>query len=83
MGVAGMLVFIPLCSVLYSLLREWTNKRLLSRNISTDSYDQPDHETPVDSKDETITKQVNVKKAAGKCLQLFFGVGFSPFIDKE
>ena len=28
MGVAGMLVFIPLCSVLYALLREAVHKRL-------------------------------------------------------
>ena len=28
MGITGMLVFIPLVSVLYSLLREWVNKRL-------------------------------------------------------
>lgn len=28
MGVVGMLLFIPLMSVLYSLLRDWTNKRL-------------------------------------------------------
>lgn len=56
MGVAGMLIFIPLCSVLYSLLREWTNKRLLSRNISADSYDQSNQENPVDSKEEITTK---------------------------
>lgn len=56
MGVSGMLIFIPLCSVLYSLLREWTNKRLLSRNISADSYDQTDPETSSDSKGETDTK---------------------------
>ena len=28
MGVLGMLLFIPIMSVLYSLLRDWTNKRL-------------------------------------------------------
>ena len=28
MGVMGMLIFIPLVSVLYSLLREWINYRL-------------------------------------------------------
>ena len=33
MGIAGMLVMIPLVSVLYSLLREFTAKRLAERNI--------------------------------------------------
>lgn len=31
MGITGMLVFIPLVSVLYTLLREWVNKRLLEK----------------------------------------------------
>ena len=33
MGVAGMLVMIPLSSVIYTLLREFTNKRLKERQI--------------------------------------------------
>ena len=33
MGVVGMLIFIPLVSVLYALFREWMYKRLKSRNI--------------------------------------------------
>ena len=33
MGVGGMLVMIPLVSVLYTLAREFTNKRLAERNI--------------------------------------------------
>lgn len=32
MGIIGMLIFIPLVSVLYSLLREWTNERLKRKN---------------------------------------------------
>lgn len=32
-GVVGMLVFIPLCSVLYSLLRESVNRRIKSKQI--------------------------------------------------
>ena len=28
MGIAGMLIFIPVMSVLYSLLRDWVNVRL-------------------------------------------------------
>ena len=36
MGVAGMLVMIPLVSVLYTLAREFTNARLAQRNIPED-----------------------------------------------
>ena len=39
MGVAGMLLFIPLTSVLYTLLRQWTYKRLeekKSKHIETE-----------------------------------------------
>ena len=36
MGVAGMLVMIPLASVVYALLREFTEKRLKARNIDPD-----------------------------------------------
>ena len=40
MGVAGMLVMIPITSVIYSLLREITNKRLAKRNIGPEKlYD--------------------------------------------
>ena len=31
MGIAGMLIFIPLMSVLYTLFREWVNLRLRER----------------------------------------------------
>lgn len=42
MGVAGMLVMIPLASVGYALLREFTERRLGERNISPDKLkDQP------------------------------------------
>ena len=42
MGVAGMLVMIPLASVLYSLAREFTNRRLAERNIPAEKLqDQP------------------------------------------
>ena len=36
MGVIGMLVFIPLCSVLYALLRDATNRRLAKRAAGAD-----------------------------------------------
>ena len=41
MGVAGMLVMIPVTSVLYSLLREVTNKRLEQRDISPEKLGYP------------------------------------------
>ena len=42
MGVAGMLVMIPLASVVYALGREFVNKRLEAREISPDKLqDQP------------------------------------------
>ena len=42
MGVGGMLVMIPLASVLYTLAREFTNKRLAERQIPAEKLqDQP------------------------------------------
>ena len=42
MGVAGMLVMIPVASVVYALLREITNKRLVRRNISREKLGYPE-----------------------------------------
>ena len=33
-GIAGMLIFIPLCSVLYALLKEEVNRRLAAKQLS-------------------------------------------------
>ena len=44
MGVAGMLVMIPVTSVIYALLREVTNKRLERRNISREKLGYPAEE---------------------------------------
>ena len=33
MGIAGMLIFIPLVSILYSLLRDWMNSRLSAKKV--------------------------------------------------
>ena len=41
MGVGGMLVMIPLASVLYTLLREFTDKRLAQRNIPAEKLENP------------------------------------------
>ena len=39
MGVVGMLIFIPLCSVLYTLLRDTVNERLKRRRMGAMSND--------------------------------------------
>jgi len=36
LGVVGMLIFIPLVSVLYALFREWTYKRLKKKEIKVE-----------------------------------------------
>lgn len=38
MGVAGMLIFVPLCSVLYALFRTFVYKRLKERNVTPDKW---------------------------------------------
>lgn len=38
MGIAGMLIFIPLFSVLYTLLREAVNRRLMLRKVNSSKY---------------------------------------------
>ena len=39
-GIAGMLVFIPLTSVVYSLLREWMYNRLSDRHIPKEKFEK-------------------------------------------
>ncbi len=42
MGVAGMFLMIPMSSVLYTLMREWTNRRLQGRDIAPEKLiEQP------------------------------------------
>ena len=48
MGVAGMLIMIPISSVLYTLMREFTNKRLADRNIAPEKL--RDHPPELKSK---------------------------------
>ncbi|SEV86747.1 AI-2E family transporter [[Clostridium] fimetarium] len=38
MGIAGMIIFIPLCSVCYTLIRESVDKRLIARKISEQKW---------------------------------------------
>lgn len=39
MGIMGMLIFIPLCSVIYALLRTSVNKRLIKRDIKDEKLE--------------------------------------------
>lgn len=48
LGVVGMLVMIPLASVMYSLAREFTNRRLAERNIPEEKL----HEQPTEIKSQ-------------------------------
>lgn len=41
MGIVGMLIFIPLCSVCYALLREFVQYRLTQRKVSPDKLSDP------------------------------------------
>lgn len=38
LGVAGMLIFVPLCSVLYALFREFVYNRLAARQVTPDKW---------------------------------------------
>ena len=40
MGVAGMLIFIPLTSVLYALLREWVHQRLEKKKKKSEESEE-------------------------------------------
>ena len=48
MGVAGMLVMIPISSVMYALIREFTNKRIAERGIDPEKL--RDHPIELKSK---------------------------------
>ena len=41
MGVVGMLVFIPLCSVLYALFREYVKQRLAEKRVPEEKWREP------------------------------------------
>lgn len=41
MGVVGMIISIPLCSVIYALFREFVNKRVRKRKVSPENYNTP------------------------------------------
>lgn len=52
MGVGGMLVMIPLVSVVYALAREFTERRLAERNIPAEKLEPPLPQIPVDRNKE-------------------------------
>ena len=60
MGVAGMLVMIPVTSVLYSLMREFTDKRLAQRNIPQEKLENPPPERR-ETRDNKRTRQLRKK----------------------
>ena len=60
MGVGGMLVMIPLTSVLYSLMREFTDKRLAQRNIPQEKLDNPPPERQ-EQRENKATRQLRKK----------------------
>lgn len=41
MGIVGMIIFIPICSVLYSVFRIYVKDRLVKKNISPDKWMSP------------------------------------------
>ncbi|MGN0495882.1 MAG: AI-2E family transporter [Lachnospiraceae bacterium] len=49
-GVTGILIFIPLCSVFYSLFREYVYKRLNEKKISSDKWEIVEDIQPEDTK---------------------------------
>lgn len=54
LGIAGILVFVPFCSVCYSLFREFILKRLKERNIAAEKW-------------ETIPGEDVIENKEGKC----------------
>lgn len=62
MGVAGMFLMIPFASVIYTLLREVTNKRLQNSNIDQDKLEA--HPPEINSRLKQIRTDKKKKKAA-------------------
>ena len=58
MGVAGMLVFVPLCSVLYALFREFVYNRLAERQVTPDKWavnpPKAAHGEPLEAKERLL-----------------------------
>ena len=72
MGVAGMLVMIPLSSVLYALAREITDRRLKERNIPADKLQ--DHPVVIKSqfeKNRERKERIRLQKMREKLTKLY------------
>lgn len=61
MGVIGMLLMIPLTSVIYTLLREFTNARLAQRNIPTEKLQDHPPELQMERVRENRRKQERIR----------------------
>lgn len=58
MGIAGMVIFIPLCSVCYTLIRESVNKRLIARKIPPYKWTAQDESTQIIEEEPVETETV-------------------------
>ena len=71
MGVAGMLLMIPLASVLYTLAREFTNRRLEERGIPEEKLmDHPMEEKPVFQRNRDRKERMRVNSVKEKFLKM-------------
>lgn len=63
MGVGGMLIMIPLASVLYTLAREFTNRRLAERNIPEEKlWEQPPELNKRNDRNKERKKRIKLQK---------------------
>ena len=63
MGILGMLVFIPLCSVVYALFRRYVRDRLAARNIPAEKLAPPPPEPPPARRDKKAKNAKTAKTA--------------------
>lgn len=58
MGVSGMLIFIPLSSVLYTLLRSWTNQRLEKKKLPAIDHHPPLVEASIEIEKSNLADEI-------------------------
>lgn len=61
-GAIGMLVAVPIFSVLYTLLDIWVHRRLVARNIDSDTLHRK--HKPIAHKEETTAKKAEISRTA-------------------
>ena len=72
MGVGGMLVMIPLVSVLYTLAREFTNRRLTERNIPEEKlWEQPSQIKSQFQKNHERKERIRLQKMRNKFKEMY------------